>query len=86
MNVEMRESPGGLTRCLGSLGYSGYYTEFPSFSKRSSDREMLLIYLPWVQVRRPLYEPFPNPVLHIVGGESISLLLELAWCDLRSNN
>ena len=29
------ERPGGPTRFLASLGYSGYYAEFPSFSGRS---------------------------------------------------
>ena len=62
VNVEKRESesPGGPARRLGSLGYSGYCAEFPSFSERSSDRTKLLMYLPWVHVRRPFYEPFPK--------------------------
>ncbi|CAM9890424.1 unnamed protein product [Laminaria digitata] len=41
-----------------------YYVLLWIVSERFSGVITLLVYLPWVHVRRPFYEPFPKPVLH----------------------
>ena len=64
----MRESPGGPTRRLGSLGCSGYYVGYHGSSGRFLRYVgyFLPMSLPLVRVRRSFCEPFAKRVLHIL--------------------